>query len=321
MGESYIELMRGAKIAIETCMGIKAEENLLIVTDTGKINIANALAAAGHAAGAETSLIIYTPRKMHAEEPPRPVKEAMKSANAVLAPTTYSITHTNAREEANKSGARIATMPMITEDIMIRGAMTANYAEVQALTEKLAALVSKSKTAKVTASAGTSITAELGRKALADTGIFHTPGSFGNLPGGEAFIAPIEGTCDGVLVIDGSLAGLEVLSEPVKWVVKKGRVQEVTGGPSAEKFNEVLKKADENAWSIAEFGIGTNAAARLIGNPLEDEKVLGTVHFAVGNNLHMGGKQDSKIHVDGIIKSPTVQLDGHIIIKDGKVKI
>ncbi|MFQ5762619.1 MAG: aminopeptidase, partial [Candidatus Bathyarchaeia archaeon] len=320
-GLEHVEMMRGARIAVENCMGLREKETLLIVTDTTRIAIANALAAIGYATGADVTVAIYTPRQMHGEEPPNPVAEAMKAADVVLAPTKYSITHTKARKQATDAGARIATMPMITEEMLTTGAMTANYVEVKALSEKLTRLITEAKTIRVTSPAGTDVAMKLGRKALADTGIFHTPGSFGNLPAGEAYTAPLEGTAEGVMVVDGSIAGVGILTQPVTCTIRRGRIEEIAGGVEATTFREILAKTDANAWSVAEVGLGANAAARLTGNALEDEKVLGTVHIAVGNNLYMGGNQESKVHLDAILQKPTVTLDELIALERGELRI
>ena len=72
--------------------------------------------------------------------------------------------------------------------------------------------------------------------------------------------------------------------------------------------------------NLAEFGIGTNPKAKLIGNVLEDEKVLGTCHIALGDNSTFGGRVNAGIHVDGIIKHPTIKLDGKIVMREGELK-
>ena len=119
--------MKGARTAVETCMNVKPDETVLIVTDTGKMKIAEAFAYASASLGAETMITVMKPRKQHREEPPKPIKEAMKACNVILIPTLKSLSHTDARREATKQGARIASMPEITEDMMSIGGLTADY--------------------------------------------------------------------------------------------------------------------------------------------------------------------------------------------------
>jgi len=83
-------------------------------------------------------------------------------------------------------------------------------------------------------------------------------------------------------------------------------------------FNFFCTFYEKNARNVAEFGIGTNDKAKIIGNILQDEKVMGTCHIAFGNNSAMGGKVYSEVHVDTILERPTIIIDGKILMKDGK---
>ena len=312
-------LLKATRIAVRTCMGVKQSESVLIVTDGPRVKIAEAIRKAADEVAKETLLMVMRERTRHGEEPPKAVEKAMCAADVVLAPTTYSLTHTQARLRATEAGARIATMPMITEGMMMRGAMLADYKKVRALTMKVAQLLNKASEVEIETRVGTKLRMSIAkRKAHPDTGIFHNPGDFGNLPAGEAFIAPVEGSGEGVALIDGSM--VDMLHAPTRIEVHEGRAMKILGGP-ARKLNKILKAAGQDAYNLAEFGIGTNYAARLIGNVLEDEKVLGTCHIALGDNSTFGGRVKAGIHVDGIIKHPTIKLDGKIMMRDGKLKL
>jgi len=312
-------LLIGAQIAVETCMSVKSGERVLIVTDSPRRKIAEALLEAARIVGAKTMLICMPTGTKHGEEPLELVADAMRTADVVFAPTTYSLTHTQARLQACKAGARVATMPMITEDMMRRGAMFADYKQVRKLTLKVAKVLDKASEVEVRTRAGTHLTFSIrGRRAHSDTGIFHKPGDFGNLPAGEAFIAPLEGTADGRVIVDGSM--IDTLHGRIEIRVKKGEATEILGKHSG-KLIKMLDKVGKRAYNLAEFGIGTNPKARLIGGVLEDEKVLGTCHIALGDNSTFGGRVRAGIHVDGIFLKPTVKLDGKIIMEHGGLKI
>jgi aminopeptidase len=154
-------------------------------------------------------------------------------------------------------------------------------------------------------------------------GLFHKRGDVGNLPAGEVALAPVEGSTNGTLVIDSlvdTALGLSV-TQPLKITVKNGRARSPAGSDAA-KLRSILIAADKNAYSIAELGIGTNAKARIIGNVLEDEKVLGTVHIAVGDNTSfVGGHTKSNIHLDGILVQPTVKIDENLLLRNGKLLV
>ena len=311
--------MKGARIAVETCMKVKTEETVLIVTDTQKLRIAEAFAYSAASIGAQTAVTIMEPAQEHAREPPKPVAEAMKSAEVVLIPTSRSLSHTDARRAATKAGARIASMPGITEDMMQIGGLTADYRQIAALTNNVADIFEKARKVRVTTPSGTDLTMSVEeRTPLRDTGLYHKPGEWGNLPAGEVCLAPVEGTTNGVLVIDSMGS---VVTQPLRVAVKDGWAKRFDG-PDAAKLEGLLKSADRNAYNIGELGIGTNSKARVTGKVLEDEKVLGTVHIALGDNTsYQGGRTKSRIHMDGILFHPTVKVDTRLLMQKGELLV
>jgi leucyl aminopeptidase (aminopeptidase T) len=312
-------LLKAARIAVRTCMGVKPSESVLIVTDGPMVKIAEAIRKAAEEVAKETLLMVMRERTRHGEEPPKAVEKAMCAADVVFAPTTCSLTHTQARLRATKAGARIATMPMITEDMMMHGAMLADYKKVRVLTMKVVKLLDNTSAVEIETKIGTKLHMSIaGRKAHPDTGILHNPGDFGNLPAGEAFIAPIEGTAEGRAIVDGSM--VDRVRGTVEIMFEKGFAQKISGSP-APRLGKMLRKAGPKAMNLAEFGIGTNPKAKLIGNVLEDEKVIGTCHIALGDNSTFGGKVKAWIHVDGIIKRPTIKLDEKIVMREGELKL
>jgi leucyl aminopeptidase (aminopeptidase T) len=246
----------------------------------------------------------------------------MQKFDVVLVPTAKSITHTDARRTASKKGVRVATFPGITKEIMIRG-MNADYKSISKRSIKLKNILEKGKHVRITAPAGTDIEFSIkGRTAIASKGLYHKKGESGNLPTGETYNAPVEGTANGIFVVDGSMAGLGLIgSVNITIKVKDGFATDITGGRPAKKLKDMLDAVGKGARNIAEFGIGTNDSAKLSGVLLEDEKVMGTVHLALGNNITMGGTFNVPIHLDGIIKKPTVYLDGKLLMKSGKLLI
>lgn len=313
-------MQRGARIIVETCMGVRMGEKVLLVTDPPRLRIAEVISEAARELGAETTLMCMPVGKRDGEEPPKTVGIAMKSFDVVIAPTTRSITHTQARLKATNVGTRIATMPLITEEMMRRGAILADYRKVRELTIKVAKLLDDASEVEVTTRAGTGLRFSInGRRAHPDTGIFHNRGDFGNLPAGEAFIAPLEGTGEGRVVVDGSI--LDSSTEGIEILIEEGIASKISDGKLAERLTRLLEEAGPKSRNLAEFGVGTNPNARLIGNGLEDEKALGTCHIALGDNSTFGGRVRAGIHNDGIFLNPTVKLDGKIMMKNGKLRV
>lgn len=315
------ELLSASTIAIRDCMGAKAGERLLVVTDEPLRKIGFALQRAARDLGLDVLLVDMLPRQSNGEEPPPEVAELMTRVNVVLCPTSKSLTHTDSRRAASLAGVRIATLPNVTEAIMIR-CMNANYVEIAARTHRLCARLEKTNVVRVTAPAGTDITMPItGREAHASSGLFRERGQWGNLPTGEAYLAPLEGRSNGVVVVDGSMAGIGMMSQPLRIAVESGYATEISGGPEAQELIALLEPHGKDARTVAEFGIGTNDKAILTGVILEDEKVMGTIHIAFGDNKSMGGSVRVASHLDGLIRNPTVWFDETKVMEDGRLLV
>ncbi|TAK55941.1 MAG: aminopeptidase [Bacteroidetes bacterium] len=315
------ELFSASMVAVRDCMGVKKNEKVLIVTDEPLRTIGYALWQATKELGNDVLLVEMLPRKTNGEEPPEEVAALMKVADVVLCPTSKSLTHTDSRRSASERGIRVGTLPGVTEEIMIR-CMNADYHRIAERTFALCALMEQSKAIRVTAPRGTNIVMPIqGRKAHASSGLFREKGQWGNLPTGEAYLAPVEGASNGVVVVDGSMASVGVVKQPITINVKDGYATEISGGEEASRLKELLEPHGKDGRNVAEFGIGTNDKAILSGKILEDEKVMGTIHIAFGDNKSMGGSVRVASHLDGLIKEPTVWFDEKLIMKDGKFVI
>ncbi|MCS7139539.1 MAG: aminopeptidase [Candidatus Nezhaarchaeota archaeon] len=313
------DLERAAEMAVKTCLGVKPHEVLLVIADTETKDMGEALFNAGLKVGAEVIFMLMKPRTRHGEEPPKLIAEAWQHADVFIAPTKYSLTHTQARKRATEKGARGATMPGITKELFVRS-MKVDYNKVRELATKMKSVLEGKKSIKIVTRKGSDLEFSIeGRPIIIDTGILHDKGSFGNLPAGEVFVAPIEGTAQGTLVIDGAIAGVGIVKHPVKIVVRDGFVVSIEGMDEARKLNDLLASVGKKeAFNVAEFGIGCNMGVEVVGNILVDEKVFGTTHVAFGDNSTIGGKTIAGIHIDGIIYEPTVYVDGAKVIEDGK---
>lgn len=317
-------LAQAARNVVEHCLGIQAGEVVSIVTDSAdpdRIEIARAFWEEARAKDAEVILAEMLPRKNSGEEPPAPIAQLMAESNVVLCPTTKSLSHTQARRKASARGARIASLPGITKEMVVR-CLTADYGSIAALTNRVAEKLSRGSTFKVESELGTSLELERrGRAVGADTGLLTLPGNFGNLPAGEAFFAPIEGTANGKIVFDGSVADLGKLTEPIELQVENGIARIVSTSAASQELDRHLSAQGPDAYNIAELGVGTNDRAIVSGYILEDEKVLSTVHIALGNNAGMGGTVNVPIHLDGLIRNATLFVDGELVLDKGTLVI
>ena len=309
--ENLVKIAEGVLVS---CLAVKPGEEVLIVTDDSRKAIGEALYQAAGNLGCEKILMVMGEREVSGQEPPKAVAAAMKEADVVIAPTAQSLTHTNARIEAAKAGTRVATMPGITEEMFSRGAMTADYTAVEKLTETITEMLTKASSARIEKD-GKVLTINLnGRDGVPSPGVYREAGKCGNLPSGEAYIAPLEDGSDGEMIIDGSMVGIGKLDSPLHMVISGGKLRSVAGEKS-ENLDILLK--NETNGTLCELGIGTNEAAILNGISLEDEKVYGTVHIAFGTNTSFGGVNKAECHMDGIILRPTLYLDDVKVIEDG----
>ena len=303
-----------ARTAVGQCLALDAGETCVVVTDDTREPIGEAIYAAALEATDDCTIVRYPPGPQHGAEPPDPVAAAIAGADCFLAPTTKSITHTRARSEATAGGARGATLPGITEEVFTVG-LDADY---EAIADECAAMldaVSGADEIRVTSPQGTDITFDLGERPWNDdTGIVHEAGSFSNLPAGEVFISPESAT--GTYVVDGTIRPHGLLGEghTVTIEVEDGQLTHISDDALRSEVEAAAEEAGDAAYNLAELGIGTNLGVTdLVGSVLLDEKAAGTVHIAFGDDAGIGGDTEAPIHMDGILKEPTVYVDGEAI--------
>ncbi|ELZ29536.1 aminopeptidase [Halorubrum distributum] len=305
------DLSDAAATAVEQCLNVAPDESVVVVTDDEREPIGEALYAAASAVTDDATVLRYPPAEQHGTEPPAPVAAAMREADVFLAPTTKSLSHTRARGAACNAGARGATLPGITESVFTTG-LDADYAAIDAACDDVLDQVAGADEVRVTAPAGTDITFGIGdREWLADTGMVREPGDFSNLPAGEVFVAPE--TATGTFVVDGTMMphGLLDDGQELAFEVEEGFVTEIGNDEIRADVEGAAEAVGDAAYNLAELGIGTNGGVEeLVGSVLLDEKAGGTVHIAIGDNAGIGGETDAPLHLDGIIRNPTVYADG-----------
>jgi aminopeptidase len=305
----------GAENAIRTCLRIKPSEKVLLLTDSKMLATARVLFDEVLKINPSATIIEMTPTSRDGEEPPKKIAKLMKSFDVILMITFHSLSHTKARKAACEAGARIASMPGLDRFSLTKGGLTADYTEVNGLCKMMKKALVGSNILHVYSENGTDITFSVsGRRWSDDEGQIRKRKHWGNLPAGEVATAPVEGTANGFIFFDH----MGDFGKKVKILVKNGIAVSIF---NSVKMQSAIKHLGKKARVLAEIGIGTNPKAKVIGNVLEDEKVYGTVHMAFGNNLEGGGKNNIQLHKDGIIKKPTLQVDGRTIIDNGRWKI
>ena len=268
--------------------------------------------------GCSVAFMSFPTTQQHGKEPPEMVINAIIENDVVFLMTTFSLSHTTARQKGTDKGVRIASMPDIEARMFFAdGPMMADYEadnlDCLAWAEKL----TQGSQVHITTPYGTDLRfTTAGRQGFTDNGLYRSKGDWGNLPAGEAFTTPVEGSAEGILVAPkGSYPGLE---SDMTLTFEKGYVVSVGGGGKVGKeFVEIFdfgNEALEHRRNCAELGIGTNSKARRPDNLLEAEKIKGTIHIGVGDSIHMGGLTESDSHIDFVLADPVLIIDGQRLI-------
>lgn len=241
-------------------------------------------------------------------------KSGSEVADVVIALANNSTSHTIFRRLVNAAGGRFASLPHFEPDMFFTS-MRVDWHAMAERTAKLATAINKAVKIRVDTPNGTRLMlSKEGRSAGGDDGLLRTAGSFGNLPAGEVYLAPVEGTSEGVLVLE--YAPTRKLATPLTLTVRNGNVTDISGDdPYKSHLEDAFAKSALNR-NIAELGIGTNDRATRPDNILEAEKILGTIHIALGDNSGFGGTITTPFHEDFVFYDPTVTA----ILADGTEK-
>ncbi len=314
---------------------VKPSESILILSDypteddlinlsTNQINemiqriyLARDIYEVGINLGYNIFLKLYPATGQSGKEIPNDIADLMLKYDIFIAITTYSLTHTTARLNATENMKRGASCPGILPQMFGKeGPMQVDYNLISKFTIDLAEKVNEASKGLITAPNGTNVEFRINPKSCEyDTGIIDSPGDFSNLPAGEAYLAPMQNSTNGTLVV--SKGWFKGLKKDMSFKIENGLVQSIEGGGEiGEKFNNLLfsKNIDElislSRRNIAEIGIGTNPNAKNPLNILEAEKIKGTCHVAIGDNhTFSGGTVESDIHIDFVIPNARLFLD------------
>jgi leucyl aminopeptidase (aminopeptidase T) len=312
------DLDTAARTIVRDSLGVAPGERLLVVCDPTTHELGIRLREEGELAGADSVLALMAERETNGEDPAAPISAAMAAADVVLAPTAKSISHSEARRRATEAGARIATLPGVTEEMLAR-VMSVDMDELERLTHAIAERLDAASEARITCPNGSDLTLSLeGREGIPDDGRLTAPRAFGNLPPGEGFIAPLEDRAEGKLVVDGSIADIGLMDEPVELTIEGGRLTAATGDAGRELYEMLAAHGGEN---VAELGVGANDRATITGNVLEDEKVLGTIHVAFGASAGFGGVVKVPVHIDCVVLKPELTVDGEPLVSGGRLLV
>lgn len=313
---------KAANVLLTTCSDCKKEEKILFVTDPTSFEVAQIMWDAA-TDFPNKALIMMEERNMHGEEPTETVGLAMRNSDVIFGITKFSLFHSQARKDAVANGARFVNMVDYNTSMMEKSGLHCDFEEIGKVCSKVALKLENRKMCKITTDKGTNFTCEIeGIKPNPQYGRSLKPGSSSSPPDIECATCALEGTGEGIIVVDGSIPHpkLGLITEDIKLTVKNGLVVKIEGGQQAEVLERILKDFnDPNVYNLGEIGIGLNPMCELNGSMLEDEGCSETLHFGAGDNRGFGGKTASNYHLDIIIKEPDLVVDGEKILDKGRV--
>ena len=316
--EKYVEI---ANNIIKKNLKIQPKERVLIITDKLCESFGRAFFDACQILEIDGVMLMMPLTRTDGAEPSLSVSKAMDGADVIVALTKFTLTHGKATKKALEGGSRVLSIPNLTERIFLSRAIEGTP-EMATITERISELLSGGRDFSLSTNRGTNITSDLGgwsRVGGADTGEIDKPGILANLPAGESIISPVEGTVNGKIIVDASISGgIGKLKDDVVFEIRNGKLMSIEGGAEASALRRVLDNSDKNANNVAELAFGINPFAEVIGNIIIDEKTVGTAHIGIGNSQMLGGSVYSNVHVDSVFYNPRVEVDGHLIMADGK---
>lgn len=267
----------------------------------------------------------------HTHEPRPTTAKALAEATLVFSIISRGLGYSDvwqrlAREK--QGGIRLIAMDQgLNKQMLLSGPGRADYQAIQDRAEAIKALFDRGSEVRLESALGSRFTAsikdrigivEAAKAGRFANGFFHGAA----FPGGEVFIAPVEGSGNGTLIFDASIQyPIGRLNTPLKVEIENGQARSFEGGAEAERFESYLRDSgDEHSFNCpAEFAIGLNEGCTITGEPRTDRKALGTMHVAFGNSAMMGGTVHSKLHVDAVMKNPTIWIDDTLVVKAGEL--
>jgi hypothetical protein len=317
-------------------------QNVLVLSDTAHDErVWQAVMSVIAEQGAEATLALFDPRPADYYDPPPAVCEAMLSSDVNVLLASTGMLHSPANAKAMAAGVPAICMDGgMTLEMFQSGAVTEDPTAMARFKHRVAANVfgTDARECRVTSRQGSDLTYRVDGRIFVppmpgpdfdpyriidfarDEGREGGKLLFYLFPTGELNVPPIEGSANGVLVVDLTMHHLDRLATPIALHVENGRVVRIDGDADAFALRRYLADyGDENATMFpAEASVGINRRAVVRGIQREDKNIFGAMHFGLGTNVDVGGSIESRIHMDGVVLEPTLYVDGEERIRDGR---
>lgn len=320
-----MEMEQSARRIVEQWLQAKRESVLHFITDETKLREAEAFCAAAEHCGAVPKVTILSSDAVQNGDCIEEMREIMSYADVIIGATNYSFITTNAVTYARKKGARFLSLPLSTND----GSSLLENDFIRMSTRKAAKLgrpmlpfLRFGKQVHITTELGTDLTLSIdGRKPGLFNGVAVKPGEYASASF-EVYISPVENETNGVIMLDGSMGYIGLVTETLPLTFRKGYLVDIPNTPSGKRLKEFMEEFhDPEMYCAAELGIGLNEISQCAGRSyIEDESAYHTFHIGFGRNLALGGRHDAAGHFDIVTHNPTITVDGKPIMKDGQAR-
>lgn len=319
-----LECAAALRALATSCAGVSNGERALIVTDTGANDeIVEMLATVLEALGARVTVISSHPAELPGDEPPAAVGAAMLHADVVFELTSVFIGSCPARQEACAAGVRYLTVPGLSwQTLRPGGPFAADFRELGSRARALAERLDAAREFHLASPSGTDLRGSFeNRRGRPLWGVADQPGGYAAPPDIEVGASPVEGSAEGVVVVDGSILflGPDRLDSPVELRFEEGLLVDASGSEAWRLEDSIERSGDERMRNLAEVSIGLNPLSRPGGSALELEGILGGAHVALGNNVAYGGDVAARSHIDCVLLDATLSLDGRPLDPSGAV--
>jgi 2,5-dihydroxypyridine 5,6-dioxygenase len=309
---------------LETCLGVRRGERVVLLTDEGTDGVVVAGLAAGlRERGAEPVVRILPRYELPGSEPPAEVAAELAAADGAIELTSTFIGSSRARRDASAAGTRYLCMPgVIADTFRLGGPLDVDFDALAVTTHRLARAWEEASEYRIVTPGGTDLRGSVrGRKGRALTGVARETGAYMAPPDVESGTAPVEGSSEGVVVIDGDFLfmGPGPVPEPVALHLRDGILVAADGG-EAWRLTEMIDRCrDPRMTNLAEVSVGLNPQGSVCGVPMETESTLGSAHIAFGNSIAYGGTVAAVAHLDCVMRDAVVYLDGVPRIVGGRL--
>ena len=298
-------------------------DKVLLIVDDNTRELAGNFEIAADELGLSLMTTSVPIGKNHGEEPSRLVATQMKSSSLVVALTTFSLAHSNARQEASVWGARFLSLPQYSASLLGHKMVQVDYRALSSRVKRVADAFTRGNVVRVSSAAGTNLTISIaGRVGNYCPAFVENPGDLGSPPDIEANVSPLETGTNGVAVVDGSIThpSIGLLDGIVEIEFRDGLAVNFSASDQIldDKLSALFQKESEKRRVLAEVGIGLNPAAELTGAMLSDEGTLGTAHLGLGSNFYVGGRNLIDFHLDFVLRDVSLTVDELEILRFGE---